>query len=122
MDVGNVRLVDCTYPLASVDGPSGGTVADGGDTVADIGTSGGDVTEVPAAPSSTIGVLSATQLVRVVVRFLDCGGFVEGIVLHAERVFFVSGGDPKSSMMSRRGRRPRLASLLEARGGNSWVP
>ena len=43
-----------TYPLASVDAPGGGTVADGGDTVVDIGTSGG-------------GVLSATQLVRVVV-------------------------------------------------------
>jgi len=65
-----------TYPLASVDGPGGGTVADGGDTVIDIGTSGGGVTEVPAAPSSTIGAV-------LVVRFSDCGGFVEGIILHA---------------------------------------
>ena len=89
-----------TYQLALVDGPGGGTVADGGDTVVDIGTSGGGVTEVPAAPSSTVGVLSSTQLVRVVVRFSDCGGFMEGIILHAERVFLVSGGDPKSSMMS----------------------
>ena len=111
-----------TYPLASVYGPGGGTVADGGDTVVDIVTSGGGVIEVPAAPSSTVGVLSATQLVCGVVRFSDCGGFVEGIVLHAERVFFVSGGDPESSMMPRRGRRPRRASLLEARGGNSWAP
>ena len=79
-----------TYPLASVDGRGGDTVADGGDTVADIGTSGGDVTEVPAAPSSTIGAV-------LVVRFSDCGGFVEGIVLHAERVFLVSGGDSESS-------------------------
>jgi len=85
-----LRLLIGTYLLALVDGPGGDTVADGGDTVADIGTSGGDVTEVPAAPSSTVGAVQ-------VVRFSDCGGFVEGIVLHAERVFLVSGGDSESS-------------------------
>jgi hypothetical protein len=42
-----------TNTLASVDGPSG-------DMVTDIGTTGSGVIEVPATPSSTIGVLSAT--------------------------------------------------------------